>query len=193
MAFFFVCVAVIIVFLLWFFYNNQNNTQATSAGKVNSNFVETAFSFFDGYLSFCQNHNVVGKAILVILGRETSGINVKMQCDIQYIDNKKAYEELNVLKLSWSKIKRNKENYQDSSLAGDEYIQSYFGCDNLHWVFTEIDEYDFNYPNVSMSFESTMFTLNGESWGATLISIEQEILKKYPNTTICIDNNGIAV
>lgn len=147
--------------------------------KVDKDYANEAIQFFDGYLSLCKKHKVIGMCALSFTGRDEFSIKTKMKCCITAIDDNHGDEEFKTLKRLWSE-------------DGDSFIKSYFGCLNLHYVFCDADEYQFNNGQAIMAFERAFFTRGGE-WLPTLKYIREELQKKWHDIQISVDKGGIVV
>lgn len=175
---------------------SENQSSTTSLAEVNNEYANEAFKFFDGYLCLCNKHSVLGVCHLHAVGKEQCGIATKMECIVSSIDNEHGDEAFNTLKMVWSQLRQEKMSQGDYSAvtyAGDGYIKKYFGCEDLHYVFTEADEYQFKNGQVIMSFNRMMFTSHGEKWKPTLLNIMQKVQAKWPNAKIDIGENGIII
>ena len=171
-------------------------TYSIESAEVNKSFSREAIQFFDNYLSLCKNHSVTAVCHLSYIGKDEFGINTKMECIITAIDGEHGDEAFGMIKRCWTQLRQEKMRSGDYSAvthAGDGYIKQYFGCDDLHYVFTEADEYQFENRQVIMSFERPMFTREGAKWYPTLSFIKQELQKKWENATITVGEGGILV
>lgn len=175
---------------------DTNKSYSINPTEINKNFAKEAIQFFDNYLCLCKNHSVTATCYLSFIGEDQFGINTKMGCIITAIDGEHGDEAFGMVRRVWTQLRQEKMNSGDYSAvtyAGDGYIKQYFGCDDLHYVFTEADEYQFENGQVIMSFERTMFTREGAKWHPTLSFIKQELQKKWENATINVDKSGIIV
>lgn len=176
--------------------NSCKSVHSVDAVKVDNNYAVEAITFFDSYLNLCKKHNVLGVCSLLYTGEEKGFINTKLECIITAIDNKHADEEFEMIKLAWVQI-RNDEmksgDYPSAVLAGDKYIKNYFGCENLHYAFTEADEYKFENGQVIMSVERPIYTFGGAQWQPTINFIKQELQKKWGTATITAGKGRIVV
>ncbi len=178
-------------------YNtNINNTYAIDSIEVNKDYAKGAINFFDSYLSLCKKHSIVGVCNLLSVETDDLGIKTKMECIISAVDGEHADEAFDMVKRVWTQIRQEKKNsgdYSAATYAGDSYIKSYFGCEDLHYIFTGVDEYQFDNSQVIISFEKYMFTREGAKWQPTLYYIKQELHKKWESVNISIDKGGIVV
>lgn len=175
---------------------DKQNNYSIDSKEVGKDYANEAIKFFDNYLSLCQSHSVMATCDLLSLGTDEFGVNTRMTCIITAIDGEHADEVFYSIKRTWLQLRQEKMNAGDYSAvtyAGDGYIKQYFGCEDLHYVFTEADEYQFENGQVIMSFDRPLFTREGTKWQATLLAIKQELQQKWPNATITVDKNGIIV
>lgn len=176
--------------------NDVNNTYSNDSEKIDKSYAQEAIKFFDNYLSLCKKHSVIAVCHLSSLGADEFSINTKMECIITAIDNEHADEAFGAIKRMWTQLRQEKMragDYSAVTYVGDGYIKEYFGCQDLHYVFTEADEYQFQNGQVIMSFERPLFTRQGTMWQSTLCYIKQELQRKWENATITVDKCGIIV
>ena len=112
-------------------------------------------------------------------GVEDGVISARIECRVIQIDNEHADEVFRTLR-------------------DDEMIKSFFGCAELHYAFTEVDEYTFEDGWAIISFERSVYILwggkpSGIKWMPTLQYIRQELQRKWPNASIDVGNSGIIV
>lgn len=176
--------------------DSTNKTYTSDFVAVNKDYADEAIKFFDGYLSLCKKHSVMAVCSLLSIGKDEFGIKTEMNCTITAIDGEHADDAFEVIKRVWMQLRQEKMNtgdYAAVTYAGDSYIKEYFGCEDLHYAFTEADEYQFENGQVVMSFERELFTRNGGQWQPTLSFIKQELQKKWENATIDVGKGGIIV
>ena len=154
--------------------NNPSN-----ASEIAKDFANEAIQFFDGYLCLCQHHSVKGNCSVLSTGVEDGVISARIECRVIQIDNEHADEVFRTLR-------------------DDEMIKSFFGCAELHYAFTEVDEYTFEDGWAIISFERSVYILwggkpSGIKWMPTLQYIRQELQRKWPNASIDVGNSGIIV
>ena len=176
--------------------DGANKTYISDSAAVDKNYADEAIKFFDGYLSLCKKHSVMAVCSLLSIGKDEFGIKTEMNCTITAIDGERADGAFELVKRVWTQLRQEKMNtgdYAAVTYAGDNYVKEYFGCEDLHYVFTEADEYQFANGQVIMSFERELFTSNGSQWQPTLSFIKQELQKKWENATIDVGKGGITV
>ena len=175
---------------------DTNKSYSIDSTEISKNLAREAIKFFDNFLCLCKNHAVIGTCHLSFAGTDDFGIKTKMECIITAIDGEHADEAFGMVKRVWTQLRQEKMNtgdYAEVTYASDGFIKQYFGCDDLHYAFTEADEYQFENGQVIMSFERVMFTHEGAKWQPTLYFIKQELQKKWENATINVDKGGIIV
>ena len=155
------------------------NMNASGGKKVYEDYANEAIQFFDGYLSLCKNHRVIGLCHLLRTGKDEFSIKTKMECCITAIDDIHGDEEFRQIKGLWCEI-------------GDSAIRSYFGCPNLHYAFCDADEYRFSNGQAIMAFERQFYTRGGD-WMTTLKYIGEELRKRWPGIQVDVDKSGIKV
>lgn len=175
---------------------DSNKSYSIDSTEISKHLAREAIQFFDNYLYLCKNHAVTAICHLSFVGTDEFGIKTRMECIITAVDGDHGDEAFGMVKRVWSQLKQEKMStgdYSAVSNAGDSFIKQYFGCDDLHYVFTEADEYQFENGQVIMSFERVMFTHEGAKWQPTLYFIKQELQKKWEKATINVDKGGIIV
>lgn len=191
-----IVVIAVIVYYINKSKNDANKIYVSDSVAVNKDYASEAVKFFDGYLSLCKKHSVMAACSLLSIGKDEFGIKTEMNCTITAIDGDHADDAFEVVKRVWMQLRQEKMDtgdYAAVTYAGDGYIREYFGCEDLHYVFTEADEYQFENGQVIMSFERNLSTRNGGQWQPTLSFIKQELQKKWVNATIGIGKGGIVV
>lgn len=196
-------VILIVVVVVVIYYLNKSKTKAGAAKiytlespEVGKDFASEAVKFFDNYLCLCKNHSVMAVCSLLALGTDEFGVKTKMECVITAIDGEHGDEVFGMIGREWSRLRQEKMaegDYSAVTYAGDGYIKDYFGCEDLHYAFTEADEYQFENGQAIMAFERTLFTRNGVKWEPTLSAIKQELLKRWPNANVDVGKSGIIV
>ena len=193
-------VAIAIVVALRKLYNEANadvvNTNhvrlSNSQPVIDQNFVKEAVQFFDGFLTFCAQHRVLGRASLLQQGTAEHWVEAQLKCKFFTIDDEHAEYFFSVKKIGWENAKK-EVDLSDRIHAGDAFMKSVYGCDDLHYAYTDIDEYIFGDPDVVISCETSLFTMEGAKWEANLNAIRQELRTKWPNATIKTGMGGIVV
>ena len=178
-----IVILVIIIGLVFFAKSKLNNVNAnkiysTDSIEVNENYANSSIKFFDSYLSLCNKHAVIGVCHLLSIGTVEFGIKTKMECIITAIDGKHGDEAFDMVKRVWTQLKQEKMSSGDpvaAISAGDSYIMQYFGCEDLHHAFADVDEYQFKNGQAIISFEREMFTHEGAKWQPTLLYIKQKL------------------
>lgn len=195
-----VVVVIIIVCIVNSGSGESNIVYSMDSPEVESHYVRETVHFFDGYLSLCAKHSVSGScSALAQSENERGDLNTKLKCVIIDIDKERGCDKFREIQRIWT-LRRKEildrdgyEAYGAALQAGDNYIKEYFGCEDLHWVYTEADEYQFNDLEVIISYDLSLFTLCGAKWAPTLSVIKQEILKKWENATVDVGPGGIIV
>ena len=72
-------------------------------------------------------------------------------------------------------------------------MKSFYGCDDLHYAFIDIDEYAFGDPDVIISCDTSLFTMEGAKWEANLNAIKQELNQKWPTAKIDVGKGGLVI
>lgn len=196
-----VLILIVIVVIIAYSVNKSkrdsvNKTYTSGSAAVDKDYADEAIKFFDGYLSLCKNHSVMAVCSLLAIAKDEFGIKTEMHCTITAIDGEHADDAFEAVKSVWLQLRQEKMDagdYAAVTYAGDDYIKEYFGCENLHYVFTEADEYQFENGQVIMSLERHLFTRDGSQWQPTLSFIKQELQKKWENATIDVGKGGIIV
>lgn len=196
-----VIIMIAIIAIIFYSKNKSNSGDAHKAysiesAEISKDLSKEAIQFFDNYLSLCENHSVTAVCHLSYIGNDEFGINTKMECIITAIDGEHGDEAFGMIKRVWTQHRQEKMrsgDYSAVTYAGDGFIKQYFGCDDLHYVFTEADEYQFENGQVIMSFERPMYTREGAKWLPTLSFIKQELQKKWENATITVGEGGMLV
>lgn len=177
--------------------NVSQKPTAINTSEVSENFARSMINFFDGYLCLCKVHSVGAVCGFHSLGKDDMGIRVKAECIIVAIDGEHGNEAFCGLKDRWMIAKQREKATAKDPLAGihtgDNYVRDYFGCKNLHSVFLEVDEYQFEGIQAMMAFETVFFTTFGAKWDITLRYIQQELKKKWPNAVVSIGKQGMSV
>ena len=182
----FLCIiACVVIYLVLQFTGKSGEKKSVStnnpsnASEIAKDFANEAIQFFDGYLCLCQHHPVKGNCSVLSTGVEDGVISARIECRVIQIDNEHADEVFRTLR-------------------DDEMIKSFFGCAELHYAFTEVDEYTFEDGWAIISFERSVYILwggkpSGIKWMPTLQYIRQELQRKWPNASIDVGNSGIIV
>ncbi len=212
MLLFLLFLIAVVVFIIIMVANNsqkgvsQITAQSTSVSQkflainmaeVSGNFASSMINFFDSYLCLCKVHSVGAVCGFHSLGKDDMGIRVKAECIIVAIDGEHGNEAFRGLEDRWMLAKQREKAIAGDPLAGihagDNYVRDYFGCKNLHSVFLEVDEYQFEGIQAMMAFETVFFTTFGAKWDITLRYIQQELKKKWPNAVVSIGAQGMSV
>ena len=195
-------ILIIIVGVIVYFYNKNSEENADNvlysldSSEVDKNYAREAVDFFNGYLSLCENHTVIAVCSLTRTTADEFGINTELKCTITAVDNEHGDEVFSNIQNNWVSLRQrefNLENYSAVTNAGDTFVKNFFGCENLHYVFTEADEYEFRNGQAIMKFERPINTHHGGKWNPTIIVIKQELLKLWPNANIKISQGGMIV
>lgn len=161
--------------------NENNNSYSISSQEVDKGYVEQTVKFFNSYLSLCANHNVNAICTLSQLSNDDYGINTKLECVFVAIDGEHADETFSYIQRAWK-------------TSGDDVIKSFFGCEDLHYAFTETDEYEImENGQTIIKIERPLCTHFGAKWNPTLLVIKQELSKIWPNVNIKITQVGMIV
>lgn len=177
--------------------NVSQKPTAINTSEVSENFARSMITFFNSYLCLCKVHSVGAVCGFHSLGKDDMGIRVKAECIIVAIDGEHGNEAFRGLEDRWMIAKQREKATAKDPLAGihtgDNYVRDYFGCKNLHSVFLEVDEYQFEGIQAMMAFETVFFTTFGAKWDITLRYIQQELKKKWPNAVVSIGAQGMSV
>lgn len=177
--------------------NVSQKPMAINTAEVSENFARSMINFFDSYLCLCKVHSVGAVCGFHSLGKDDMGIRVKAECIIVAIDGEHGNEAFRGLEDRWMIAKQREKAITGDPLAGihagDNYVRDYFGCKNLHSVFLEVDEYQFEGIQAMMAFETVFFTTFGAKWDITLRYIQQELKKKWPNAVVSVGKQGMSV
>lgn len=177
--------------------NVSQKPTAINTSEVSENFARSMITFFNSYLCLCKVHSVGAVCGFHSLGKDDMGIRVKAECIIVAIDGEHGNEAFRGLEDRWMIAKQREKAITGDPLAGihagDNYVRDYFGCKNLHSVFLEVDEYQFEGIQAMMAFETVFFTTFGAKWDVTLRYIQQELKKKWPNAVVSIGTQGMSV
>ena len=193
-------IGIVIVVVIVIFLNKNskdgNTDQALSTNNqpvISQSFVRNSVQFFDGFLSLCDKHQVKGSASLIHLETATQEIKAKLECQIFSIDGEHADEFFETLKYAWERAKDEKTEPMERIHAGEVFMKSFYGCDDLHYTYVEIDEYDFGHPDVTLSCDISLFTIEGAKWETNLSAIKQELNNKWPAAQIDVSKGGLVV
>lgn len=177
--------------------NVSQKPTAINTAEVSENFASSMINFFDSYLCLCKVHSVGAVCGFHSLGKDDMGIRVKAECIIVAIDGEHGNEAFRGLEDRWMIAKQREKVIAGDPLAGihtgDNYVRDFFGCKNLHAVFLEVDEYQFEGIQALMTFETVFFTTFGAKWDITLRYIQQELKKKWPNAVVSVGKQGMSV
>lgn len=177
--------------------NVSQKPTAINTSEVSGNFASSMINFFDSYLCLCKVHLVGAACGFHSIGKDDMGVRIKAECIIVAIDGEHGNEAFCGLKDRWMIAKQREKATAKDPLAGihtgDNYVRDYFGCKNLHSVFLEVDEYQFEGIQAMMAFETVFFTTFGAKWDITLRYIQQELKKKWPNAVVSIGKQGMSV
>ncbi len=177
--------------------NVSQKPTVINMSEVSNNFASSMITFFNSYLCLCKVHSVGAVCGFHSLGKDDMGIRVKAECIIVAIDGEHGNEAFRGLEDRWMIAKQREKAITGDPLAGihagDNYVRDYFGCKNLHSVFLEVDEYQFEGIQAMMAFETVFFTTFGAKWDITLRYIQQELKKKWPNAVVSIGAQGMSV
>lgn len=177
--------------------NVSQKPTAINTSEVSNNFASSMITFFNSYLCLCKVHSVGAVCGFHSLGKDDMGIRVKAECIIVAIDGEHGNEAFRGLEDRWMIAKQREKAITGDPLAGihagDNYVRDYFGCKNLHSVFLEVDEYQFEGIQAMMAFETVFFTTFGAKWDITLRYIQQELKKKWPNAVVSVGKQGMSV
>lgn len=194
-----ILIIVVLVLVVWKKATSsslENRVYSEDNAEINANFARGAIQFFDSYLSLCHKHSVRGVCGLCQQGSDGFGINAELVCVITSVDRKYGEEAFQDLADECNLVYREKKISEDALAAikaKDNYIKNYFGCDDIHCSFTEIEAYQFDSRQAKVSYESKMITSFGAKWQPTLYYIKQELLKKWEHANIEIGKDGMTV
>lgn len=172
-------------------YNKSSNVGST--GKTDEKFINRTLSFFDGFISLCDNRSANGIFSLTSKAEESNWIEFEMQCSFFKIDGECAVDMLKSVKIEYSNIKNKSDNWQDASNKGDEYIKNFYCKEDLHSAFIDIEEYKFDDNCVTIIANNTLFTHEGAQSKPTLEALKKLIIEKYPKSKIKTYPNGIII
>ena len=173
--------------------NTSHLSASNNQSVISWNFVKEAVKFFDGYLSLCDKHQVLGTASLLQQGTATHEIKAQLKCKLFTVDGEHAEWFFSVKKMAWENAKNEVNDPIERIHAGDAFMKSFYGCDDLHYAFNDIDEYTFGDPDVIISCDISLFTMEGAKWEANLNAIKQELNKKWPTAKIDVGKGGLIV
>ena len=194
----------VIIYGLYVYYRDVESEKANEnmksysldSSEVDKNYAEEAIKFFNGYLSLCANHTVIAVCSLSRTTDDDFGINTEFNCTITAIDDEHGDEAFLNIQNNWLNLRQKQfdlENYSAVVHAGDDFIKNFFGCKDLHYAFTEADEYKFTNSQTVIKHEFPVNTHHGAKWNPTLVVIKQELLKLWPNANIKIAQAGMIV
>ena len=190
-------VIAVVVTIAFLSKSSGGNTKQTSSSnnlsEISQSFVKNSVQFFSGFLSLCDKHQVVGNAALLHQGIATQEIKAKLECQFYSIDGEHADEFFNALKYAWERAKSEKNEPLERIHTGETFMKSFYDCDDLHYAYIEIDEYEFGHPEVSLSWDISLFTMNGAKWEENLSAIKQELNIKWPAAKIEVGKGGLIV
>ncbi len=192
---------LVLVFLIWMIVGSGSEKEETekpqtAAEKIGKDFANEAVQFFNGYLSLCKKHTVMGSCRLLYARKSEFGHEGRVECVITEINHLEAECEFRRIEGVWSALWREKMDagdYEAATHAGDGYIEEYFGCKNLHYAFTEADEYQYKDGQVVIGYDRTLFTRWGATWDATLAAIKKELQMQWPTVSFDFFDGGIIV
>lgn len=173
--------------------NKSQVSSSNNQSAISQDFVKNSVQFFDGYLSLCDKHQVLGTASLLQQGTATHEIKAQLKCKLYTIDDEHAEWFFSVKKMAWENAKNEVNDPIERIHAGDAFMKSFYGCDDLHYAFNDIDEYIFGDPDVIISCDISLFTMEGAKWEANLNAIKQELNKKWPTAKIDVGKGGLIV
>lgn len=190
---------VIVVVVIIFATKNSSNIKtdqisfSNNQSAISQSFVRNSVQFFDGFLSLCGKHQVTGSAYLLYQGTATQEIKFKLECLFFSIDGEDADQFFTTKKYAWENAKAEKDDPIERMHAGEAFMKSLYGLEELHHAYMAIDEYNFEHANVSLSCDTSLFTVDGVKLEANLGSIKQELNKKWPTAIIEIGKGGITI
>lgn len=192
-------IGVVVVAVVVFLSNSSEGEKTSHVSSSNNqsaiskDFVEHAVKFFDGFLFLCDKHQVLGSATLLQQGTATHEIKAQLRCKLFTIDDEHAEWFFSVAKIGWENAKNKMNDPIDRIHAGEMFMKSLYGCDDLHYAFVDIDEYTFGDPDVIISCDTSLFTMKGAKWEANLNAIKEDLNKKWPAAKIDVGKGGIIV
>lgn len=182
MLFFIIVVAVIIIVI----YKFDNKKSGSAFAQVNNE----AIKFFNSYLSLCKKHSVEGFCYYNIYKEKRY---VKMGCRIDVIDGKTATRELYEVRKIWNDLQHQKMNLSNATNA-DKYIKKYFGCEDLHYLFANVNNYRFNIGVVIMGDEHQLiyplYDNNNKAWKKPFKLIKEKLQRKWKTENIYISEDS---
>lgn len=192
-------IGVVVVAIIIFLCNSsedENTSHVSSSSNqsaISKDFVEHSVKFFDGFLSLCNKHQVLGTATLLQQGTATHEIKAQLRCKLYTIDDEHAEWFFSVAKIGWESAKNKMNDPIDRIHAGETFMKLLYGSDDLHYAFVAIDEYTFGDPDVIVSCDTNLFTMEGAKWEENLRAIKQELSKKWPAAKIEGSKGGLIV
>lgn len=186
---------VIVIAFIIYGINKKERAIATPP-EVDYNFVANATKFLGNYISLCANHTVTGHAYVTVQAREEFGFRCVIGLRVYEIDGVHANEALSVSKL-WQKEMLNSldtsyDAYREKETAFQKYMQEYIGEDQVHYIFFDVEDYQYNDPDVVLEFTSHLFVKQGKC-EPTLQAIKRVLTGKYPNSKIEVNKNGVLI
>jgi len=188
---------VIVVAVVVYLQKHISDPGPSPKSVIAKDYANEAIQFFDNYLTLCQKHSVVGIGNLFGNEIDDMGNNkTRIECTIIAVDDERADDVFDRIKRKCTELSEEKMSSGDyfaAAHAGDSYIEEYFGCENLHYAYTEADDWEFENREVIISFERTIYAHSGAKLQPTLSFIKQELQNKWENVTIDIGRNGMSV
>lgn len=165
---------------------SSNKAEVNNPASIDPGFVYNAVSFFDGYLSLCNKHSVIGNSTLSLISKHEGELQAVLSCTLFSIDGEHACEALNVLKMAFP----DGHGWIKNS---EEVMAEYFGTSSLHWTFTEPENFRIQNSEVIISSDVTLFMFGGAKWETTVSAIKNKLLEKWPKCSIAIGKSGLIV
>ena len=178
-----------------------NTVKVVPTTDVDSDFVREVVRFFEGYLTLCDKYQVQGHAFLSTQEANEFGCKCDIGAHIFTFEGEKAADTLGWIKRRYNEMLTALRNdgYDAWKLKRDgfeEYMEeTYLGLGkDLHYCFSDADEWKFNEGSndVTLGFERQFFLTHGK-WNPTLVSVKNELKKKFPDADIQVHNYGIMV
>ena len=166
------------------FGKSKGNVQNTNT--IDKGFVDNAVSFFDGYLSLCKRHSVMGSSTLSLQKREEGKIEALLSCTLFTIDAEDAAEAFRIMKRAFP------DGY--GWIKGcEEIMTSFFGTKALHWAYTDSDCIRIQDREVIITSETSLFTFAGANWESSVAAIKKQLSEKWPGACVEIGRSGLIV
>ena len=186
-------IIIIIAVGVYVLYSKHNNSDSNSVPAE----VPGVMKFVRSYFALCNKHNVQSSGIRLTWEKTNFGSEINAWVKIYKIDGVDASERIDLLRMAISNAKLSAENNADplaSYHMKDKLILDFFGTEDLHGSFWDIDDCSYiDGKYLEFSGEDMVIASNNQSVQKTMESICARTLQINSNARIEKQGSDVTV